>query len=155
MKGNVNKSLDTMNAFGSMFSEEDKAVKQATADYHAAVEAANGSPSKLKEAQATYSKALSDIATSTLMKDKKLALEIPFMLTKKIKKQIKENKAYYEHERVLHKIEYPFECVLCGTTQKKGEIFVASTSGAGDAVCIDCADEQAIIDNKFYKLVTL
>lgn len=155
MESNTNKSLASMDAFGSMFSEEDQAAKHAEADYQAAIKAANGSPSKMREAEATYQKELSKIATSTLRKDKKLALKVPFVLDKKTKGQINNNKAYYEHERILRRISHPLECVTCGAKQKKDDVFVAYTRGGGDASCLACADDRVIIDKKSYELVIL
>ena len=144
-------STQTMNAFGSMFSEENKATKKAEETYKAEVAAANGSPSKIQEATRKYQRELSKIADSTLAKDRKLALTLPFELTAELKKQIAENIAYYEHEKVLTRIDFPATCVECGKKQNANEIVVHDVR-SNVHVCLNCAQDGMVIDGIGYRL---
>lgn len=147
--------LATMDAFGNMFPNENNATTKARKDYEAAVAAANGSPSKLKEAEREYTAALSSIASATLKRDKELKITTPFILDTELKKQIEQNVPYYVHEHIIGMEQYPHTCLVCGKKQKKGQVMITVNNSAGEATCFNCADNKTIIDNRSYSLKVL
>lgn len=146
--------VQTMTAFGSMFPKEEAASTKAKRDYDAAVAASAGSAAKLKEARLEYERALSSIASATLKRDRKLKLDLPFILDNKTKKQIESNVPYYLHEEIIHPIKHPCTCLVCGKKQQVGQVMITVAKSAGEATCLGCTDTKEV-DNKNYILTVL
>jgi hypothetical protein len=141
-----------MDAFGTRFPKEQMTASQIEEEHAKRLKELNGSPAGIAAENKEYAKKLQDLATAILAKDSQLNLEFPFTLTESIARDIKQNAEYYRGSGIVESIESTPQCVVCGKTFAKGEIFVEDCNSNVQS-CLDCTSNDIVIDGKNFKLL--